>query len=104
MTEDYKEYDEGETTLNFMTAPLKYTVSCLDDQWDWRWLSRAICISVSNGDVPQLPWEILILGKNKMDGRPEAIKVPEKLLLTEKNVREVVCKHFSDYGWCSIEK
>ena len=34
-----------------------------------------------------------------MDGMPEAIKVPEKWLLKEKNVREVVCKHFSDYGW-----
>ena len=39
-----------------------------------------------------------------MDGMSEAIKVPEKLMLKEKNVREVVCKHFSDYGWCSIEK
>ena len=104
MTEDYSEYDDGDATLSFMKASVKFVCCCLDDQWDWRWLARAISIATSRGDVKRLPWETLIFSSGPIDGYPTQVTVPKKFLLKEANVREVVCQHFEDYGWCSIEK
>ena len=51
-----------------------------------------------------MPWETFLFGKGHIDGFPTEVKVPQICLSKEANVREVVHKHFEDYGWCSIEK
>ena len=63
MTEDYKDYDEGTTTLKFLHANIQYSCTCLNDQWEWRMVARATSIGVSNGQLPRLPWETLLYGK-----------------------------------------
>ena len=104
MTEDYSEYDAGNTTLSYMKANVSYICTSLEDQWNWRWLARAISISVSRGDIRRLPWETFLFGNGHIDGFPPEVTVPKKNMLKEANVREVVCKHFEDYDWCPIEK
>ena len=72
MTEDYKDFDEGTTNLKFLWANTNYSCTCLDDQWEWRMVARATSSGVSNGQLPRLPWEALLYGKEPSTGsRPK---------------------------------
>ena len=102
MNDGFCEYDEASTAVNFLKCDVVYSCACIDDQWEWRMIARAVTIAVSNNEVPRLPWEVLVFGKSApVPGVPSTVKIPPSMMLKVKNVREVVCQHLGE-GWQTL--
>ena len=102
MNDGFCEYDEASTAVGFLKCDVVYSAACIDDQWEWRMIARAVTIAVSNNEVPRLPWEVLVFGKSDpIPGVPTTVKIPPSMILKVKNVREVVCQHLGE-AWQSL--
>lgn len=86
------------TKLSFLGRETVVSINAVHDEWNYRLEARMRTLAVSTGQLPRLPWEVVLLGeKGKVEGAPETIVLEQSYLESAKNVRKVAFKLLEGY-------
>ena len=83
---------------NFLTVVARVQITDLDDEWQYRFSAEVKTAAISNGSVPQTPWEAVLWPEVQVQGVRQSVKVPEELLGDIRNVRGAINQLFSGYA------
>ncbi len=64
-----KSFEKKKSNFDVFNIKLEIKVNSVHDDWEWRLLARAKTVSVSQGIVERLPWDVLVVGQDDpLDG------------------------------------
>ena len=85
-------------TLDFLGEDMQMAILSVNDEWSFRLAARVKAVAVSRGQLPRLPWEVVVFGdRDPLPGFPETVKVPDDLIEPYTNVRAAAKKLLDGY-------